>query len=73
MAAASAGYGYPHVPCPLLQCVVCDLCVVRETHGADVTELVRVHRLLESDEGQVVVQVAWQQPSRGVNKIPREL
>ena len=42
----------------MLQCVVCDLSVVRETHGPDVTELVRVHRLLESHEGQVVVQVA---------------
>ena len=42
----------------LLQCVVCDLGVMRETHGPDVTELVRVHRLLESDEGQVIVQVA---------------
>ena len=54
-------------------CAVCDLGMVRETHGADVTELVRVHRLLESDEGQVIVQVAWQQPSRGVDNISRNL
>ena len=54
MAAASAGYGYPHAPCPLLLCVVCGLLALM-MDSVDSNNLIIICKLFRKAGGNNVM------------------
>ena len=54
MAAASAGYGYPHAPCPLLLCVVCGLLALM-MDSVDSNNLIIICKLFRKAAGNNVM------------------